>query len=291
MVLKPASHLLCLLYSMDKRQQIIQEIQRVARDLSKDSLSAREFTTKSHVSESQVSYHFGSWNEAVAAAGLKPNPVDLPPTRESIAEEDLLTEIGRIWLHSGRRPTIAAMNSAGQYSVWPYQNRWGSFPAAVNEYVRRFGEPTLEQATEVSPPQTIDRTLPLLIPNTKKPSPETSRKRVLYGEPIDFRGLRYGPINEQGVVYLFGMVSRELGFLIESIRTDFPDCEGKRALDKDGNQWQHVRIEFEYRSKNFFEHGHDPDACDLIVCWIHNWADCPLEVLELKSTIGLLPRK
>ena len=76
-----------------------------------------------------------------------------------------------------------------------------------------------------------------------------------------------------------------------SIRTDFPDCEGKRALDKAGSQWQLVRIEFEYRSKNFREHGHDPEACDLIVCWIHDWAECPLEVLELKSTLTLLPNR
>jgi len=87
------------------------------------------------------------------------------------------------------------------------------------------------------------------------------------------------------------MISRELGFLIESIRTDFPDCEGKRALDAAGTKWQHVRIEFEYRSRNFAEHGHDPDGCDLIVCWMHDWPECPVEVLELKSNVGLLPGK
>jgi hypothetical protein len=25
------------------------------------------------------------------------------------------------------------------------------------------------------------------------------------------------------------------------------------------------------------------EECDMIVCWRHNWEDCPLEVLELKS--------
>ncbi|MBX9788237.1 MAG: hypothetical protein K2Y37_04935 [Pirellulales bacterium] len=39
--------------------------------------------------------------------------------------------------------------------------------------------------------------------------------------------MRHAPINEQGVVYLFGMVSRELGFYIEAIQQGFPDCEGK----------------------------------------------------------------
>jgi hypothetical protein len=90
---------------------------------------------------------------------------------------------------------------------------------------------------------------------------------------------------------VFGMVSRELGFLIESVRTDFPDCEGKRSMNQSGTKWEHVRIEFEYRSKNFRDHGHDPDECDLIVCWTHDWEDSPLEVLELRTTLARLPKR
>jgi len=110
--------------------------------------------------------------------------------------------------------------------------------------------------------------------------------RRLVGPPIDFRGLRYAPINEAGVVYLFGMVSRELGFLIESVQGPFPDCEGKRRVDPRGDKWLSVRIEFEYKSKNFLLHGHDANQCDVIVCWINDWGkDSPVEVIELKSLI------
>jgi hypothetical protein len=38
-----------------------------------------------------------------------------------------------------------------------------------------------------------------------------------FGQPINFRGLRHAPINEQGVVFLFGMVSYELGFIVEAV--------------------------------------------------------------------------
>ncbi len=95
-------------------------------------------------------------------------------------------------------------------------------------------------------------------------------------------------MNEQGVVYLFGMISHELGFLIESVRTEYPDCEGKRCFDKEKNQWEHVKIEFEYKSSQFKDHGHDEAGCDIIVCWIHDWEDCPIEVLELRSAIKYL---
>jgi hypothetical protein len=276
---------------MDKRQQIIQEIQRVARELGMEGVPQREFLARTQITEKQIRYHCGTWNEAVVAAGLTPRPNTTPPRPLSIPDEELFAEIRRLWLELGRRPKASSMNSKGKYSEAPYRNRWKTFDGAVDEYVHRHGEPMGAQSATESLPRERHDNRPLLIPKTKKPSAALSRKRDIYGEPIEFRGLRYSPINEQGVVYLFGMVSRELGFLIESIRTDFPDCEGKRALDKGAKKWQHVRIEFEYESKNFLVHHHDPDGCDLIICWLHDWPECPLEVLELKSTLELLPKR
>lgn len=54
-------------------------------------------------------------------------------------------------------------------------------------------------------------------------------------------------------------------------------------------QWQRVRIEFELEARNFRRHGHDPDQCDVIVCWEDNWPKCPIEVLELKLAVKTLP--
>jgi len=52
-----------------------------------------------------------------------------------------------------------------------------------------------------------------------------------------------------------------------------------------------VRIEFEFASRNFKEHLHDPKGCDMIVCWEHNWPNCPLPVLELRSEVRRLARE
>jgi hypothetical protein len=111
----------------------------------------------------------------------------------------------------------------------------------------------------------------------------------VFGPPLDFRGLRHAPINEQGVVYIFGMVSYELGFIVEGLQSSFPDCEAMRRTHND--RWQRVRIEFEFKSRNFHQHGHPPEAADLIVCWEHDLPDCPLEVLELKSAIKTLTKQ
>lgn len=126
-----------------------------------------------------------------------------------------------------------------------------------------------------------------LIPQTIKPK-IARKKPKLVGEPIHFRGLQFAPINDKGVVFLFGMISHELGFVIEGVRTESPDCEGKRCLDTDSNQWERVKIDFKYRSSDSKVQGYNENESDIIVCWIHDWEECPLEVLELQSTIELL---
>ncbi|MFM7052760.1 MAG: EVE domain-containing protein, partial [Planctomycetota bacterium] len=94
------------------------------------------------------------------------------------------------------------------------------------------------------------------------------------------------PVNEMGVVCLFTDWARKHQVRIDTVRAAFPDCI---AWVKAGGQEQQVRIEFEFRSRNFRTHKHDPAGCDWIVCWEHDWADCPesLRVLELRKEYGL----
>jgi len=106
-----------------------------------------------------------------------------------------------------------------------------------------------------------------------------------FGEALDFPGLRRAPINELGVVFLFGLVSQRLGFDVEAVHSAFPDCSAKRLVDRKRNRWKQVRVEFEYASSNFLLHKHQNEHCDLIVCWIHDWPECPIEVIALKDVI------
>jgi hypothetical protein len=114
------------------------------------------------------------------------------------------------------------------------------------------------------------------------------KDRGTYGNPIHLNGFAHEPVNEQGVVLLFGMLARELGYRIEAVQKGFPDCEAKRQIGPE--RWQRVNIEFEYESKNFRDHGHSFRGCDVIICWRHNWRECPknIDVLELCSVIKSL---
>jgi hypothetical protein len=97
------------------------------------------------------------------------------------------------------------------------------------------------------------------------------------------------PLNELGVVFAFGLVARQLGFKVLRFQTAFPDCEALREVVR--GQLQRMKLEFEFESRNFLRHGHRVDGCDGIVCWKHNWKECPLEVIELSKVFQELNHK
>jgi hypothetical protein len=115
--------------------------------------------------------------------------------------------------------------------------------------------------------------------------PKLREDRMVYGPPVGPAAVANGPTNELGVIYLFGTLAERLGFVVTHIQHAFPDCEAMRRVGDD--QWQRVLIEFEYESRNFVKHLHDADGCDLIVCWKHNWEECPVEVVELRAVIRM----
>lgn len=120
---------------------------------------------------------------------------------------------------------------------------------------------------------------------SEKVLPTGERKRSIVGDPINFEGLIYGPLNENGVIFLFSKIHDKLGINIEAIQPSFPDAKGRRKARRG---WEDIWIEFEFRSSLFKIHNHDPKECDVIVCWEHDWKDCPVEVIELRKEIEKL---
>lgn len=114
------------------------------------------------------------------------------------------------------------------------------------------------------------------------------KDKSLVGSLINFRGLVYSPVNEQGVVFLFGRVLDDLNMYIEEVRTKYPDCIARRYT---GRGWERAYVEFEFVSSHFIDHQHDPKECDIIVCWEDDLTAekkkkiLGIEIIELKSII------
>jgi hypothetical protein len=77
-----------------------------------------------------------------------------------------------------------------------------------------------------------------------------------------------------------------MGFVMARIQPESPDCQALRRVGLE--RWQRMWIEFEYESRNFLKHLHDARKADIIVCWSHNWPECPLPVIELKGLVKRL---
>ncbi len=268
------------------REDLIKKLQRVAKDLGKTRVSRREFCRESSVSQRQILRYFKTWNELVLAAGLE--QVD----KSRIDDESLMEAMYQALLDEETVPPFHVFDQQCEYDASVYRRRWGTWDQILSvfrEWVSAHNPdfqllhelPTLNEA-ESSVAKNDAPT-----ENKTIHSWERSGSRV-YGTVLNFRGLQHAPVNEQGVVFLFGMVALELGFIVESVATGFPDCEAKRRVNKAKDLWERVSIEFEFQSRNFRDHGHDSSQCDLIVCWEHNWPECPIEVLELRSILSTL---
>jgi hypothetical protein len=247
--------------------------------------SLPELRQHSGMEERHVRKHFLRYQRALAECGLMREG---PGYR--ISEEALF----RDWAELARRlekvPNINEYDMYSRYSHRPMVSRFGNWRQVPMGMVAL----AEENGWEVEWKDVVDVARAHL---REACEPERTSKRYstqnengiftdrpTYGPPVIPVPLAHGPVNEAGVVFLFGMLAGKLGFVVTRIQTDFPDCEAMWEVSP--GIWQRVRIEFEYESRNFVSHLHDAELCDLIVCWKHNWKDCPLRVIELQRSLG-----
>jgi hypothetical protein len=102
------------------------------------------------------------------------------------------------------------------------------------------------------------------------------------GDVINFREVVYAPLNKLGVLLLFGAVLPEHRIRVEEVRQRIPHCIGRRASARG---WKKVALACAFKSSELRARTPDLQRCNLILCWEDDWPDCPLEVIELRTTI------
>jgi hypothetical protein len=270
---------------MNEREELVAAAKAVAARLGLTSLSKSVFRRETGIDTRKVYRLFESWPALCRAAGLAPGPCTA-----RVEDETIFAAMHRAFAAAGGVCTLQHLLREAPFSARVVRRRFGTWPRmleAFHPWAQRNAadapymaalEARLDAAPAAPAPASGAGGLPAW---------RALGGRVT-GEPIDFRALAFAPINEQGVVLLFGMTAEALGYRVETVAAAFPDCTAKRHVG--GGRWEAVRIEFEYRSRSFREHGHDPEGCDIVVCWEHDWPACPVEVLALSEAIaGLRP--
>jgi hypothetical protein len=273
---------------MSAKQHILDSIAAIARGLGR-APSRSEFVSLAGITDYHVLQCFPSWNDAVRSAGLHANTLNV-----RLEDSELLKDWGETVRTNRAILPRRAYRRLGKYDPRTLERRfgpWSSLPEVFLNFAK--GNPEWADVVALLPVPVLKQdhglngdSAPPILPKKTRHLP--LRDRATYGNPTRFRGLRQEPVNEQGVVLLFGMLAKELGYVIEAVQTGFPDCEAMRQITPE--RWQRVRIEFEFESRNFRDHGHPASGCDVIVCWRHNWHECPesIEVVELSSVVKSL---
>jgi hypothetical protein len=278
------------------KEEIVKAIRVCAKKLDRNP-SLRELRAMAGVQTKHVYKRLGSLSKAQQAAGLEGIGPGYSP-----AEEAVLRDWATVARKLKKLPSILEYERAGRFSGKPFQRLYGSWRGTAEGFRKFVGKhnwkkqwgDVLEMVADAPTRNTAATSRTAVGTNTTAPPAAQEkdhgwkkrfrkggilRDRPVYGRPLPWPELAHEPVNELGVVFVFGMMARKLRFVVHRLQAGFPDCIAMREVAP--GVWQRVRIEFEFESRNFKKHKHRRDKCDVIVCWKHNWKDCPLDVVEL----------
>jgi hypothetical protein len=272
------------LFKNMSKEKILKAIRLCASKLKRNP-SRRDLRMMAHISEETLYKHFGGLRRALEEAGLEPSGSGFRQP-----ESVVLLDWAAVARKLGKIPTVHQYESAGRFSDMPFHSRYGNW-TRIPEAFREFAARTKVQNEWKDVLKMVAAQAGKSSERKVRSNHQRSRKedvypnRPSYGPLMNLPEMVHEPLNEQGVIFAFGIVARKLGFSVLRFQTRFPDCEALREVVR--GQLQRVNVEFELDSRNFLRHHHDAERCDIIVCWVHNWKECPkhIEVIELRKIL------
>jgi len=168
--------------------------------------------------------------------------IKIIPQEQPHSDDELLKKIDEAVSNLNLIPTWTQLYRETKITDKVFRNRFGK--KGIREVFRHYRKWLEKHQPGSKKIKSVDEYLEGLV---KPPRSQLVKKKARdasakwpklpgrkYGAPLNFGSLIYEPVNEQGVVFLFGMVSKALGFSVEYIGTEFPDCEAKRYVQGRG---------------------------------------------------------
>jgi 5-methylcytosine-specific restriction endonuclease McrA len=104
------------------REELVDEVRRVGSEVS-EAPTKEQFSEHAKFSVGPYDRRFDGWDSVLEAAGFEPN------RRNNVTEDELLSEIMRLYMMYDETPTVAMLKEQGRYSVYSYYNTfergWG----------------------------------------------------------------------------------------------------------------------------------------------------------------------
>lgn len=112
-------------------EEYIGDIQRVAKQLNKNSITYTEYQQYGKHSAEKIPKRFGSWKQALEASGLNPTGYTI-----SVTDSELMDEIERMWIMLGRQPTSNDFREgSAKYGLTTYLRHFGTWRKALEAFI------------------------------------------------------------------------------------------------------------------------------------------------------------
>jgi len=112
------------------KEQIIEEMKRVAAKLNVGTLTVAQFTKEAAIGPAAGRTRFGGWPQALRAAGLEP-----VNHGRRYSDQECFENLLRVWTHHGRPPRYQEMNSApSSVGGKAFVVRWGTWNRAIHAF-------------------------------------------------------------------------------------------------------------------------------------------------------------
>lgn len=150
-------------------EEMINDLQRVARELKKKSVTMEEYKEYGKYSPSTLTRKLGSWFDILQKAGMKMNrsPINIP-------EEELFKNLEEVWIKLGKQPGwVETRKPLSKYSADTYAKRFGSWRKALEKFVEYINAEENISSEEAIKKLNIE-------PSTKHKTPRTINWRLRF---------------------------------------------------------------------------------------------------------------
>jgi len=244
----------------DRKGEAIREIQRIGKKLNRTPTGVQYRQENTTVTYDQIIGIFGRWNEAIKAAGLLPNPLRVPPNQR-ISDQYIISELIRVSNLLGRFPSHPEFTPCADISRGPVERRFGSWVNARNYIANNYA----------------DQLNFKLEPTNEEPEEEIVVKESAHLQKIGCHFTKE-PTNEMETIVLFSLLAKTMGYKILRAQVPYPDM----IVEKDG---QELKMEVEFVSSNYINHGHPRDEGTICLCWRKNEDIEGVAIIDLETFV------
>ncbi len=135
----------------NSKDDLIADLQKIASEIEQSTLTASVYAEKGRYGVNTMLRRFGSWNNALKAAGLKLS------NRLNIPDEELFENLAYVWQTLGRQPVgkdVEKSRGLSKFSLGTYEKRFGTWNKALEGFINYINKDETAERTLAEPAKT-----------------------------------------------------------------------------------------------------------------------------------------